>query len=130
VSTGALFTPEILLRHGIGPAEDLMRLGIPVRLDSPGVGRGLSDHPSLAIASFVSRQARLRAERRHIMLGFRFSTDTSSFPAGDMSGLVSTKAAWHPVGERLGTLAFWINRPSSEDGRVQLVSPDARVAAQ
>ncbi|MCR5871025.1 GMC family oxidoreductase [Sphingomonas sp. J344] len=47
-----------------------------------------------------------------------------------MSGLISTKAAWHAVGERLGTLAFWINRPLSEDGRIHLTSADPRQAAQ
>jgi 5-(hydroxymethyl)furfural/furfural oxidase len=46
-----------------------------------------------------------------------------------MSGIVSTKAAWHAIGERLGTVAFWINRPASEDGRIRLTSPDAAIPA-
>jgi 5-(hydroxymethyl)furfural/furfural oxidase len=127
---GALYTPELLLRAGIGPAEDLMGVGLNVRLDAPGVGRGLTDHPSIAIASYLPYASRLRGERRHIQLGVRFSSDLDRYPAGDMAGLVSTKAAWHPVGERLGTLAFWISRPLSEDGRVSLVSPDPREAAR
>jgi len=126
---GALFTPELLLRAGIGPAADLREIGIDVRADQPGVGRGLSDHPSVAIASFLPPASRLRGERRHIMLGLRFSTDTARYPAGDMTGIVSTKAAWHAVGERLGTLAIWINRPMSEDGRVRLVSADPAAPA-
>jgi len=126
---GALFTPEILLRAGIGPAADLREIGIDVRADQPGVGRGLSDHPSVAIASFLPPASRLRGERRHIMLGLRFSTDAARYPAGDMTGIVSTKAAWHAVGERLGTLAIWINRPMSEDGRVRLVSADPAAPA-
>lgn len=126
---GALFTPEILLRAGIGPAEDLRGVGIAIRSDQPGVGRGLSDHPSVAIASFLPPAARLKGERRHIMLGLRFSSDVAHYPAGDMTGIVSTKAAWHSVGERLGTLAIWVNRPMSEDGRIRLVSPDRAVPA-
>jgi len=126
---GALFTPEILLRAGIGPAADLREIGIDVRADQPGVGRGLSDHPSVAIASFLPPASRLRGERRHITLGLRFSTDAARYPAGDMTGIVSTKAAWHAVGERLGTLAIWINRPMSEDGRVRLVSADPAAPA-
>ena len=127
---GALVTPEILLRAGIGPADDLAAIGIPVISDQPGVGRGLSDHPSVAVASYLPRAARLpRAMRRHIMLGARFSTDPALYPAGDMAAIVSTKAAWHAVGERLGTVALWINRPLSEDGHVTLTSPDPRVAA-
>lgn len=130
LSAGALITPELLLKAGIGPADDLRRLGSPVLHDSPGVGHGLSDHPSVAIASFLPRAARLKGERRHIMLGLRFSTDPARFPAGDMSALLSTRAAWHAVGQRLGTLAFWINRPCSESGRVQLASGDGTAPAR
>lgn len=130
LSAGALMTPELLLRSGIGPAEDLASIGVEVRLNAPGVGRGLTDHPSIAIASYLPSTARLRGQRRHIMLGARFSTDQTRFPAGDMALLVSTKAAWHAVGERLGTTAFWINRPLSEDGRIHLKSTDPRQAAQ
>jgi 5-(hydroxymethyl)furfural/furfural oxidase len=129
VCSGALATPELLLRNGIGSGDDLKDLGLAVRSHQPGVGRGLSDHPSVAIASFLSPAGRLKKRRRHIFLGMRWSTDETEYPAGDMSGLVSTKAAWHPVGERLGTLALWINRPSSEAGTVSLVSADPRIAA-
>ncbi len=126
---GALMTPEMLLRSGIGPGDELAALGMAVRSDQPGVGRGLSDHPSVAIASFLPPAARIKAGRRHIYLGMRWSSDLARYPAGDMSGVVSTKAAWHAVGERLGTVAFWINRPASEDGRVTLTSADPAVAA-
>jgi choline dehydrogenase len=41
---GALATPVLLQRSGIGPAERLQRLGVPVRQDAPGVGANLQDH--------------------------------------------------------------------------------------
>ena len=44
LAAGALDSPAILLRSGIGPAGDLEQLGIPVVLDSPDVGRNLHDH--------------------------------------------------------------------------------------
>lgn len=44
LSAGAIGSPVILLRSGIGPAADLTALGIPVVQDSPGVGRNLHDH--------------------------------------------------------------------------------------
>jgi 5-(hydroxymethyl)furfural/furfural oxidase len=127
---GALFTPELLLRSGIGPGDDLQGLGLEVRLNAPGVGRGLSDHPSVAIASYLPHAARLHGERRHIMLGLRYSSNPQLYPAGDMMGLVSSKAAWHEVGKRLGTLAFWINRPLSEHGCIRLASADPKVPAE
>ncbi|MFV2018991.1 GMC family oxidoreductase [Micromonospora sp. LOL_023] len=45
LATGAVSTPAILMRSGIGPAADLQRLGIDVLLDRPGVGGTLIDHP-------------------------------------------------------------------------------------
>lgn len=41
---GALGSPEILLRSGIGPADELRDLGIEPVLDLPGVGKNLQDH--------------------------------------------------------------------------------------
>ncbi|KAK5275133.1 hypothetical protein LTR40_013580, partial [Exophiala xenobiotica] len=44
VSGGAYCSPAILLRSGIGPAEELEQLGIKCLVDSPGVGKNLLDH--------------------------------------------------------------------------------------
>lgn len=44
LAAGALDSPAILLRSGIGPAAELDALGIPVVLDAPGVGKNLHDH--------------------------------------------------------------------------------------
>jgi choline dehydrogenase-like flavoprotein len=44
LSAGAIGSPVILLRSGIGPADELDALGIPVVLDAPGVGKNLHDH--------------------------------------------------------------------------------------
>ncbi len=44
LSAGALDSPAILLRSGIGPAADLDALGIDVVRDAPDVGRHLHDH--------------------------------------------------------------------------------------
>jgi choline dehydrogenase len=49
LSAGAIATPGILLRSGIGPRAELERLGAPVVHDAPGVGARLLDHPGLAI---------------------------------------------------------------------------------
>src|SRR6266851_2882297 len=49
LAAGALGTPAILLRSGIGPAKDLRDLGIEVRLDYPGVGAQLWDHAAVPV---------------------------------------------------------------------------------
>lgn len=42
---GAVGSPPLLLRSGVGPADQLRRHGIPVVVDAPAVGAGLQDHP-------------------------------------------------------------------------------------
>jgi choline dehydrogenase len=44
LSSGAVNTPRLLLLSGIGPADELQPLGIPVVHDLPGVGKNLQDH--------------------------------------------------------------------------------------
>ncbi|MFL5860824.1 MAG: GMC family oxidoreductase [Solirubrobacteraceae bacterium] len=44
ISAGAIESPALLLRSGIGPAGDLVALGIDVAADLAGVGRNLHDH--------------------------------------------------------------------------------------
>ncbi len=44
VSCGPIQTPKLLKLSGVGPAQELTRLGIPVVHDLPGVGENLQDH--------------------------------------------------------------------------------------
>ncbi len=47
LSAGAYGSPAILLRSGIGPAGELIAIGVKPTLDLPGVGRNLHDQPCL-----------------------------------------------------------------------------------
>jgi choline dehydrogenase len=49
LTAGAYGTPTVLLRSGIGPADDLRALGIDVVADNAGVGAGLHDHPGFEL---------------------------------------------------------------------------------
>lgn len=44
VCAGAINSPEILLRSGIGPTEELREVGVEARHHLPGVGKNLHDH--------------------------------------------------------------------------------------
>ncbi len=46
LSAGALASPKLLMLSGIGPGAELARHGIAVRLDVPGVGNNLAEHPN------------------------------------------------------------------------------------
>lgn len=123
--TGAIHSPAHLLRAGIGPAGELRALGIEVRHNLPGVGARLMDHPSIGLASFIRRPARMdERTRRHIQVAMRYSSGIPGAPAGDMFIAGASKSAWHAVGEQLASLILFVNKTYSETGRVQLVSPD------
>ena len=49
LSGGAIMTPQLLLLSGIGPADHLKQVGIPLVLDRPGVGSDLMDHHEVAV---------------------------------------------------------------------------------
>lgn len=55
LAAGAIDSPRVLLRSGIGPADELGEVGIDVVLDLPGVGRNLHDHV-LAPVIFATEQ--------------------------------------------------------------------------
>jgi choline dehydrogenase-like flavoprotein len=51
VSSGAIGSPKLLLQSGIGPADHLSSVGVPVLHDLPGVGSNLQDHLDLFVIS-------------------------------------------------------------------------------
>jgi choline dehydrogenase len=48
---GAFNTPQLLMLSGIGPREVLAPLGIPVRIELPGVGRNLQDRYEVGVVN-------------------------------------------------------------------------------
>jgi 5-(hydroxymethyl)furfural/furfural oxidase len=111
---GALQTPVLLLRAGIGPAEHLRACGIAIAADRPGVGANLRDHPALTIAQFLPPALRLEAhQRRASFLAMRYSSGLPGGSASDMYLTVSARAGWHALGARLGLHFLWVNQPHS-----------------
>jgi choline dehydrogenase-like flavoprotein len=51
LAAGALVTPKLLMLSGIGPADHLRSHGIECRVDLPGVGENLIDHPEVPIVA-------------------------------------------------------------------------------
>jgi 5-(hydroxymethyl)furfural/furfural oxidase len=124
---GAIHSPAMLLRAGIGPVAHLREVGVPVREHVPGVGTGLMDHPSISVASFIKRSARTNLySKRSLQVGLRFSSGLEGAPAGDMALTVSNKSAWHAIGDRITAVTLWVNKTFSDTGQVRLVSADWR----
>ncbi len=55
LSAGSIGSAQLLLLSGIGPADELRRLGIAPVHDLPGVGKGLQDHINIPI-TFAARE--------------------------------------------------------------------------
>ena len=55
ICAGAIGTATLLLRSGIGPAQELERLGIDVTCALPGVGAQVHDHPVVWIEFDIER---------------------------------------------------------------------------
>ena len=49
LSAGTYGSPVILLRSGLGPAQELRELGVQVRADLSGVGANLQEHPGVSV---------------------------------------------------------------------------------
>jgi choline dehydrogenase len=68
LSAGAINSPAILLRSGIGAAAEIARAGGRPLVDLPGVGRNLSDHPAVSIWGVPADGACVAGEPVHQVL--------------------------------------------------------------
>lgn len=53
VCSGAIGSPAVLMRSGIGPGSHLKELGIDVNCELPGVGQNLQEHPQVWVSNYV-----------------------------------------------------------------------------
>jgi 5-(hydroxymethyl)furfural/furfural oxidase len=127
LAAGAIHSPALLLRSGIGPAEELRALGIPVVCERRGVGRNLMEHPSIAVATWLPPGSRERNPgEHHEQAIWRYSSGLDGTPSGDMHAALLSRAGWHSVGLRTGSLFFWVNKSYSR-GFLRLASRDPAV---
>ncbi|HEX2215397.1 MAG TPA: GMC family oxidoreductase N-terminal domain-containing protein, partial [Xanthobacteraceae bacterium] len=82
---GAIHSPALLMRSGIGPASELQRLGIEAVADAPGVGRNLQNHVFIHIGVTIARGARQSAALRNYgIAAIRFSSGHAHGVPGDL----------------------------------------------
>ncbi|WP_405653311.1 GMC family oxidoreductase [Streptomyces sp. RK9] len=93
VSAGAVDSPRLLMLSGIGPADELRRVGVDVRLDLPGVGRNLQDHPLCGLVYEAERPIPAgRANLSEASLSWR---SDAALPGPDMQ-LMFIHVPYHP----------------------------------
>ena len=126
---GALQSPALLMRAGIGDAAVLAERGIRAVAHRPGVGANLQNHPALYVATNLRPQGR---QRRSIapwaMNAWRYSSDPadgSGQATSDMLMFAVNKTSWHAVGRRIASLGVSVYKAQSR-GRVLLDAADPR----
>lgn len=72
VCSGAINTPGVLLRSGVGPEREVRRLQCELVLDAPAVGRRLLDHPGTGIFILAKRGFRPDHEDPILQTVYRF----------------------------------------------------------
>jgi 5-(hydroxymethyl)furfural/furfural oxidase len=122
LSAGAIHSPALLMRSGIGDAEALQRVGIAPRRDLPGVGQNLQNHPYLHIALTLPRHARLAAAlRRFAIAGVRHSSGLPGCPEGDLLLTAIGRVSPRSFGADLAMFSAALYAPFSR-GSVTLAS--------
>jgi choline dehydrogenase/4-pyridoxate dehydrogenase len=115
---GVINSPQLLMLSGIGPADALLRLGVTVKIDLPGVGNNLQDHASVILvhrrkeASPFLRIMRADRIARAIPQAYLFGSGfASDVPGGIVAFLKSEPGAPVPDFEILLTTASLLGRP-------------------
>jgi 5-(hydroxymethyl)furfural/furfural oxidase len=120
---GALRSPVLLLRAGIGPPVELRAKGIEVVTALPGVGANLQDHPTIATAVHLRPPAMQPPDMRpHANAALCYSSGVAGCADLDIYMPIVNKLTWHPLGERLGGVFVCLMKPLSR-GRLALRSP-------
>ena len=124
---GALHSPALLLRAGIGPAAELQALGITPLVDRRGVGRDLQNHPYLQFAITLPPRSRMRPDLRHFAItGVRLSSGIEGCPEADLLVYAIGRVSPYAYGTHLGMVGAALYAPLSR-GHVTLASIDPDV---
>jgi len=133
LAAGAIGSPAILLRSGIGPRDALAALGIELVADLPGVGANLIDHPVTRLL-LVPRPGSCDPQTPLAQVVVRYTAAASAefndmqqviFSHVDVAGIGGQQAV-AAVGAPLAIgLPVALERPRSR-GRLLLASSDPR----
>lgn len=120
---GAIGTLGILLRSGIGPRDDLARIGVELVSHVPAVGRRLLDHPGVGLFFRVQRGDLGRSTDPLIQVMVRVTSKGSDYP-GDLH----LQAGSHVPLPGVGPLVSLMAHVGKTAGNGRVVFETARAA--
>lgn len=127
---GAIHSPTLLLRSGIGPADELRRTGITPIRDRPGVGRNLQNHLYLHFGLTIPRGQRVAPHlRRFAIAGLRASSALPDCPRSDLLVFMLGRVSPRSFGPDLAMLGAALYTPFSR-GSVTVRTPDSETPPQ
>lgn len=127
LSSGSIHSPSMLMRSGVGPGDELQRLGIKPVAVRAGVGRNLQNHPYLNIAMTLPQGSRMDNSLRHFALGgMRISSGLKDCPPADLIVFAIGRVSGRSWGPSLAMVGASVYAPFSR-GSVTLKSPDIDV---
>jgi choline dehydrogenase-like flavoprotein len=125
VSAGAIHSPALLLRSGVGPAAELAEAGIAPVVDLSAVGRNLQNHSYLFFALTLPRGKRLASHlRRFVVAGLRASSKMPDCPDGDLLLFTLGRVSPRGFGTDVAMVGSALYSPFSK-GFVKLASNDS-----
>ncbi|HEY9666602.1 MAG TPA: GMC family oxidoreductase N-terminal domain-containing protein, partial [Coleofasciculaceae cyanobacterium] len=128
LSAGAIDSPKLLMLSGIGNAEHLRSLNLPVVVDLPGVGQNLQDHLQVPVTHWAIQDLQPAPTSNIAEAGLFLHTENRLDTAPDLQFFCGP-VLWAPPGYPQGGPGFvataCLTRPQSR-GSVTLRSADAK----
>ncbi|KAK2791744.1 hypothetical protein FQN52_004660 [Onygenales sp. PD_12] len=103
VSAGAFQSPQLLMVSGVGPAEQLEEIGVPVVSDLAGVGQNMWDHPFVGLTYRVNMQTFTRVVNNWLVLGLEF-LNFVGVQEGPLGSPLSDFLGWEKIPKKMRSL--------------------------
>jgi len=131
LSSGAIGSPQTLMLSGVGPADQLQALGIPVVHDLAGVGQNMRDHPMVYVTFRTKKDHPMDGFAPRVQMALRFTAEDSDL-RNDLQVLMQSFATGkvNEGGDRmepLGIRMLAILNLAVGSGELRLTSADPAV---
>jgi choline dehydrogenase len=120
---GGLHSPKLLMLSGVGPADHLRQIGIPVVADSPAVGSNLHDHLLIRLLFSTREKLPPRADTGHAGITYHRTSDVSAGPNIQIFGRSEAPGLKDLKPDEAFMILPGLTKPKSR-GTVRLLSAD------